>query len=233
MTIIIPALNEAGTLNKVAVNLVEFLEKTDLDYEIIIIDDGSTDGTGEIADRLASQNPLIKTIHNGKNMGFGYAVKKGIDNASKEWATIVTADDEVEIEDIKLFLPYAEKSDIVVGYIKNKEIRTRMRRILSWCFRTTVRILFKINLPSINGMPFYRVSKVRSLDIKSHDFSIQAEILVKGSKKGLRIGKFGYRIKPRLSGEPKATKFRHIWNSFKSTMKLWKEVGDESSTFGQ
>ncbi|MFC1756636.1 glycosyltransferase family 2 protein [Patescibacteria group bacterium] len=224
VSVVIPALNEDQTLEKVTVNLDAFLKKGGFDYEIIIVDDGSTDKTGQIADQLMSQNERVRTLHNTKNMGFGYAFKRGIENASKTWATLVTADDEVEIEDIPLFLPHAEKSDIIIGYINNKWIRSRMRRFLSWGFRTTVRILFKMNFEGINGMPFYRVSEVNKLDIMSDDFSIQAEILVKGAKKGLRVGKFGYRIKPRLAGEAKATQPKHIWRALVSTMKLWQDI---------
>lgn len=228
LSVIIPALNEEKTLEKVVLETGEFLKKMDFDYELIIVNDGSNDATGEIADRLSSNSQFVRAVHNPKNMGFGHAIKKGIGNSSKEWATIVTAEGEVETEDINLFVPHAQGADIVIGYISNKEVRTRMRRILSWCFRSVVRLLFGVSLPGINGMPFYRVSKVKDLDIKSDDFSIQAEILVKGHKNGLQINRFGYRIRPRLSGESKAMKPKHIWNSFKSTMRLWREIAKDN-----
>lgn len=221
LSVITPALNEEKTLEKVVLKTGEFLKKINLDYELIIIDDGSTDKTGKMADFLAEKDPAIRAVHNPQNMGFGYTVRKGIEIAEKEWATIITADDEVEIDDMRLFLPHTEKADIIIGFIVNKETRNKMRRFLSSCFRFTIKILFGINLPGINGMPFYRVSKVRNIPMKSNDFSIQAEILVKGLNRGLRIDKFGYRIKPRLNGESKAIKFKQIWQSFKSTMKLW------------
>ena len=77
LSVIIPALNEEKTLEKVVLNTGKFLKNINLDYELLVIDDGSTDKTGQIANQLSNRDPRVRVAHNPKNMGFGYAIKKG------------------------------------------------------------------------------------------------------------------------------------------------------------
>src|SRR5215813_3359615 len=92
VSVLVPAFNEVNNLAGTVERLLEALDITVEDFEIIIVDDGSTDGTGAVADRLSASNPSVRVLHNAQNMGLGYAYRRGYQEASKEFYVYIPGD---------------------------------------------------------------------------------------------------------------------------------------------
>jgi len=118
LSVFLPAYNEEKMLAKTTENVDEILRKTAIDYEIIIINDGSQDKTGEIADKLASQNKKIKVIHHRLNRGYGAAVKSGLYAARFPWIVLIDADGQFDFKEIDKFLKKQKETgaDVVIGH---------------------------------------------------------------------------------------------------------------------
>ena len=119
LSVFFPAYNEEQNIVPTVNKAVKVLDDLDLDWEILIVDDGSRDKTGELADSLALNNPRIEVIHQ-KNGGYGSALRAGFYKAKKDWIFFTDADGQFDFGEIKLFLDKAvgEDLDLVIGYRK-------------------------------------------------------------------------------------------------------------------
>ena len=124
LSVFLPAFNEEKMLAKITKNVDEILRKTAADYEIIIINDGSRDKTGEIADKLASQNKKIRVIHHRLNRGYGAAVKSGLYAARFPWVVLIDADGQFDFKEIDKLLKRQKETgaDIVAGYYLKRSV---------------------------------------------------------------------------------------------------------------
>ena len=124
LSVFLPAYNEERMLAKTTQKVDEILRKIANDYEIIIIDDGSKDRTGEIADKLASENKKIKVIHHFPNRGYGAAVKSGLYNALFPWIVLIDSDGQFDFSEIDKFIKKQKETgaDIVAGYYLKRAV---------------------------------------------------------------------------------------------------------------
>ena len=115
ISVVLPAHNEEGNIEVVASRASEVLPTVAQQFEILIIDDGSKDRTGVIADRLAAENPNIKVIHHPRNRGYGHAWRSGIAAASGDWIFFMDSDRQFDIGDIGRLTTQSEPYEIVTG----------------------------------------------------------------------------------------------------------------------
>src|SRR5438552_3211160 len=115
LSIIVPCYNEEGSLESVVRDVVENAARCARTWEVIIVNDGSKDRSGGIADRLVGERPELRVIHHSRNAGFGAAFQTGIAQARYGHLMLIPADGQFPAEDMARFLPRAD-ADIVVGY---------------------------------------------------------------------------------------------------------------------
>ncbi len=230
LTVIIPALNEEPHIANTVNETIDALQDTIVDYEIIIFNDGSTDRTGEISDRLAQYNPRIEVIHHESPRGLGYVYKAGVRKASKEYVLMVPGDNEVHRDSVHDVLKEVGETDIVITYHANPEIRSRSRQIISKMFAGVIRYGSSLNIRYFNGLVVHRTDVVRrALSEISNGFAYQAEILVRLIQLGLDYKEVGLTILPR----PKTNAFRfsNLINTIGNTFKLVCRLKFKENTF--
>lgn len=210
LTVLLPALNERETLGPTIDRLLRALNLSIEDFEIIIVDDGSTDGTGEIADRLASQHPEIRTVHNPRNMGLGYSYLRGIDLASKNFFVYLPADNTWPFRSLVELFGSMGKSDIVTSYATNPEVRAPSRRVVSRWYTNALNLLFGRRLHYYNGLTIYPITFLRSRLITTYGFGFQAEVLLKGMNRGLSLVEVPLQIDERTASGSKAVTVKNI-----------------------
>src|SRR5436190_10210814 len=121
ISIVIPAFNEEGTIVSVLDEARTVLSSITADYEVLVVDDGSTDRTGILADEIARGDPAhVRVIHHDTNKGFAGAIKTCYGNASKDWVFLAPADKQVDLSELKDFVALTDGVDIVVGYRKHR-----------------------------------------------------------------------------------------------------------------
>ena len=219
-----PVLNEEGTVAKLTEDLLGVLAANSKKYEVIIVDDGSTDRTGQLADELCEkQNGYVKVIHHGRSMGYGNALKAGFDAARNELVFFTDGDYQFDMKDLHRALPYIREYDIVTGYRQARK-DARHRLWLSRGYNLLVRMLFGLRLKDIDcSFKLFRRSALEKITIESQGYFIDTEIMVKAGRQGLRIKEIGVRHLPRTFGESKV-RMTHIFTTLHEIAKLRKKL---------
>ena len=208
VSIAIPAYNEEQNLAKVVRDLAGQL--TGHDYEIIIVNDGSKDGTGPLADRLAQEDPQhIRVIHHPTNLGGGAATRAGLFAAKKQYVMMVPGDGQFAVVDLPRFLEAIEHVDVVISRRRNRS-GGLLRRFNSFCYRMVVCFILGIKVKHINWVKLYRSELVQSLHLISNSWLVDAEILYWADRLGWRYTEFAVEELPRLAGKATGSNLFHM-----------------------
>lgn len=233
LSVFFPCINEEGNLENTVSEAEKVLKKLKIDYEIIIVDDGSGDSTGKIADKLAAENPRIRVIHHPKNQGYGEALKSGFYNARFDTIVYTDGDGQFDFSEITKFLEKISDHDLVIGYrIKRQD--SFLRKLFGRGWRLTLFAFFRLTLKDVD-CGFKMVSK-KVLERISHLKSsrgamINAELAIKTKKMGFKIAQVGVSHYARISGKPTGANVRVIVKSYVELLKLWWELKDNKGLF--
>ena len=201
LSVFFPAYFDEGNIEKVTVKAVEVLENLKLkDYEIIIIEDGSPDKTGEVADKMAERFEKVRVIHHPKNLGYGATLRDGFINAKMDYVFYTDGDNQFDLEELKKFVALCPFSDIVVGYRKHKQY-SLYRKFTSLCYNYLLRLIFDIHYWDIDcAFKLFKADLFKKIEIKSVDAFIDAEIMLKAKLLGYTSTELGVTHLPRVDG---------------------------------
>jgi dolichol-phosphate mannosyltransferase len=192
---VIPALNEENVVEEVVRAVWETVSRHLETFEIILIDDGSTDQTGQIMDRLASELPRTRVIHNATNLGLGAAYQRGVREAKLDHVMMLCGDGGLPAASLPAIIERIGTADIVVPYMTNLSvIKTPMRHLISRTYTNLLNLLSGHRLHYYNGLPVHRRALLEQITITSSGFGFQGEILVKLLKSGcsyVQVGVLG------------------------------------------
>lgn len=222
LTVMIPGYNEEKNIENAIDSVLKEVKKRFSDFEIIVIDDGSKDKTGEIVDRAKRKDKRIKVIHNNPNKGLGYNYMKAVELASKEYFTWFPGDNENSDYYFGKTLDLIGKADIIVPYPINTEVRKGKRRFISKAFVNLINLLFGLRVKYYNGLIVYKSDILKKVNITTFGFAYSAETLVKLLRQGYNYTEVGIKIKPIT----KSTIFRikNIKSVIKTIFTLFYEV---------
>jgi glycosyltransferase involved in cell wall biosynthesis len=226
LSVIIPALNEEKKiLQTVETVYLSLRQNNILDYEIIIFDDGSLDKTGEIAENASLQDQRIRVVHHQTPQGMGKSYQEGVSLSRKEYVLTVPGDNELRQESVAQIMSALGKSDVVVVYTSNQEVRQFSRRVFSKTYTFINNSLFGLDLPYFNGACLIKRELLANLKINDTRFVFMTEILVKLIKRD----KCDYitvpmEIKPVERGSSKAFKLKNFVGVGKGILNLYKEI---------
>lgn len=217
---IVMAFDEAASLEAVVNETVSVLEELNQPYEVIIIDDGSSDGTGKIADRIASENSNVRTIHHGSNKGLGGTYRTGFTCAKGEFITFFPADGQFPAHIIKEFSYPMKDHDLVLGYLPE-----RNSSLLAKCLSSFERILFSLlfgPMPKFQGIMMLRRSLLSELELKSRGrgWIVVTELIIRAKRANYRILSRPTQCRPRMSGKSKVNSLSNIWANLVQVVQL-------------
>jgi glycosyltransferase involved in cell wall biosynthesis len=148
-SVFFPCYNEEANVENTTLAALKAFRRVGQNNEIIIVNDGSRDRTGEIADRLAAEHPEVRAVHNNPNLGYGGALQRGFREATRPWIFYTDGDGQFDFEEIDLLLPLIEKYDIVSAYrLDRKDSFVRKLNALAWT--TLVNTVFRLWLRDID-----------------------------------------------------------------------------------
>ncbi len=228
LSVFFPCYNEAENLPNTVDKAVEVLEKLKLNWEILIINDGSSDNTKEVALDLAKKNSRIHVYNHPRNLGYGEALKTGFYNAKFDTIVYNDADGQFDFGEVTKFLEKIEEYDLLIGYrIKRQDNFLRILFKKGW--QLSLLAFFGLTLKDVDcGFKMLRKSvleKIPKLE-STRGAMINAELAIKVKKAGLRVGQVGVHHYPRKFGSPTGASIPVIVRSYVELVKLWWEFLD-------
>jgi len=193
LSVIIPAFNERGRIRRCVEEVTRVASDMRVDYEVIVVDDGSGDGTFSVVSEMARRNSRVKVVRNYMNEGKGCAVKKGFQHSSGDAVAYIDADLSISPRRLSSYLRALSSADVVIGskrHPKSDIVYPLHRRILSKCFNILVRVLFR--LPLSDTQCGFKVFKRRVLEdvvskLRVKGYAFDVELLILTYMKGYRI----------------------------------------------
>jgi dolichol-phosphate mannosyltransferase len=210
MSFVVPALNEEANIELAVQEILLAVKGWFSDYEILLINDGSTDATGSIMEKLASQNDKIHVIHNEKNFGLGNAYKRGIAAAQLEYVMMIPGDNAHPATGLYPIFEGIGKADIVIPYVVNPQVRSWFRRVGSRGFVTLLNLLSGLRIRYYNGLVIHRTKLLQQISINTDGFAYQAEALIKLIKQGHSYIEVPTTIDERKTGGSKALRLKNL-----------------------
>jgi glycosyltransferase involved in cell wall biosynthesis len=201
VSFVFPMFNERENIEETVRRASKLAAEISGDYEIIIADDASTDGSGDAADALAAKDNRVMSVRLEKNTKFGGALKAGLQAASKDVVVYTDSDFPAKEEDIKKALALLESADVVTAYsivIKDTSLK---RIIMSKVYNFLVRALFGLNIKDINsGLKIYRRAVLQGMKLRSRSPFVDVEIFAEAAKRGFKIAQYGLIFELRTKG---------------------------------
>jgi 4-amino-4-deoxy-L-arabinose transferase-like glycosyltransferase len=220
VSLVIPAWNEADTIRQAIHEADTALAKVTGDYEIIVVDDGSTDATAELVQAEAAQNPRVQLVRHPANRGYGAALRSGFQAARMELVAFTDADCQFDLADLGYMLPLTERYDIACGSRIDRKDSPR-RRFLSWGYNTLVTVLMGSPVHDIDcALKVFRRDKLQALMPECDNFFVNTEMLAKARQEELEIVEVGVHHRPRAGGASKVS-LRAIPRTLGTLIPFW------------
>jgi glycosyltransferase involved in cell wall biosynthesis len=198
LSVVLPAYNEVGNIRFSIVTAHAILTELVREFEIIVVSDGSTDGTDVEVAELQCRFPNLKLIRKARNEGYGFALRDGFAAATLGHLFFTDADRQFDLVSLKDLLPHVGRNDIVVGYRLHRQ-DTFVRKMLSLGYNVVVRMMFALDVRDVDcAFKIFRRSVFEQIQIESPRFFVNTEILAKARRLGLRIHQVGVPHLPRL-----------------------------------
>ena len=223
-----PCYKEQAAVEPLTRKTIAVLHRLADDFEVIIVNDGSRDDTGTIADRLAKDIPQVRVIHHPQNQGYGAALQSGFRAAAKELVFYTDGDNQFNVEELADILPLIEDYNIVSCYRLNRQ-EGLIRKLNAACWTRLVCFLFKMKLRDIDcAFKLYRREIFDGMKLISTGALIDTEVLARATRKGCSIIQHGVKHYPRLVGNPTGARLSVIIRAFRELFRLYGIIRKES-----
>jgi len=222
ISVVIMAFNEEHNLASVVLEVTSVLEQLPGAHEVLIIDDGSTDHTSAIAERLAQEFPVIRVVRHSENRGLGAVYRTAFDQVSGAFVTFFPADGQAPAQILAQFRPLMDQADMVLGYLTHSGATSLWAHGLAAAERMAYRLLFR-SMPRFKGIFMFRRSLLEAIDLKStgqRDWVICMELILRASQEGYRLVSVPTELRHRSSGRSKVNSLPVIWANFRQIIKL-------------
>jgi glycosyltransferase involved in cell wall biosynthesis len=224
ITVFFPCFNEQDNVAKVVQQALTVLAGLRADYEILVVNDGSSDGTGRIADQMAAEHDRVRVIHHPRNLGYGAALQSGFRAATKELVFFSDGDAQFDLAELPPLLPLMQEYDIVSCYRMNRQDNL-VRKMNGWLWTKVTGLLFSLRLRDMDcAFKLFQRAIFDDLKMESTGALISTEILARAARKGYRITQRGVHHYPRTAGTPTGGKVRVILRAFQELWQLRRRI---------
>ncbi len=228
LSVFLPAYNEGTNIERVVLRILSILPEIANDYEILIIDDGSTDKTERLCESLSRKDLHVRCIRHRQNRGYGAALRSGLYGSKFEWVAFTDADGQFDFSEIRLLIDNQRKtkSDLVIGYYLKRAVPF-YRVFNSFLWKTLIFLFFSLRVRDIDcGFKLISrkvIESIPTLESERGAF-ISTELLIKAKKRGFKIVEVGVHHYPRKAGAPTGANLNVIIRSFVDLFKLWEKL---------
>jgi glycosyltransferase involved in cell wall biosynthesis len=227
LSVFLPCYEEEGNVGRTVERAIAVLRERDLDrFEIIIVNDGSRDRTGAIADSLAGKYDEVRVAHHVQNQGYGAALRTGFAEAKFPWVFFTDGDGQFDLNEIDGFLAAADEVEVVIGY-RLRRADHFGRRVNTWLWSLAVRTLFRLRVRDVDCA--FKLLSRHALDevgpLNASGAVISTELLVGVRRADLAVREIGVRHYPRQAGAPTGASIRVILRALRELVELRRRAG--------
>lgn len=221
VSIVVMAYNEAATLSGVLDEIEAAMRSSTCTYEVLVVDDGSSDGTGQLADQAAQRLPCVAVLHHPANRGIGEVYRSGFQAASGTYLTFLPADGQFPASIVTDFVRLMPNADLVLGYLPDIR-RSPAASLLSWSERALYRAMFG-RLPRFQGIMMFRRTMLEELGVNlgGRGWGVLMEVIVRAKRRRMRIVSVPTSLRPRSDGKSKVNNLRSIRANLEQAIALW------------
>ncbi len=225
ISVILPAYNEEGNIARAVDHARAVLLDLGLEYEILVVDDGSTDATAELVrDLIPTHSSSLRLLEHEENRGYGAALKSGLREAKGSLLFFTDSDRQFDVSELARLLEWIDTYTIVIGYRKDRQDHF-FRRAMAWGWGVLIRFLFDLQVRDIDcAFKLFRREVFDEISIDSIGAFVNSEILIRAKKKGFTIKEVPVSHFPRELGVPSGAKPRIIGRAFRELLKLYREL---------
>ena len=218
LSVFFPCHNEVGNLERLVASAQSVLPGFAREWEVILVDDGSTDGTAPLADRLAASEPHVRVVHHPVNRGYGGALQSGFAAARYDYVFFTDGDGQFDLAEIALLLPLVDQADLVLGH-RLRRADPAHRRLYAFCYKLLIRTVLGLKVRDLD-CAFKLIPRrvVDALALTSNGALISAELLLQAQRAGFTWTQVGVHHYPRQTGQQSGGSPRVILKMFRE---LW------------
>jgi glycosyltransferase involved in cell wall biosynthesis len=220
-----PVHDEEANVVPMAEGVLGVLREVAERWELIIVDDGSRDATGRLADQLARQHADARVVHHPVNRGYGAAIRTGLAAARHQYVFLVDGDRQFDPGQIRLLIPALAEADVVVGY-RVRRADDLGRRLAGTAWNWTVRLLLGLRVRDVNcGFKLFHRRALDGLELTADGACISAELLANVRRRGQRIVEVPVNHLPRPAGRASGAAPRVVARAGPELLRIRRRLG--------
>jgi glycosyltransferase involved in cell wall biosynthesis len=224
LTVFLPSHNEEGNVERVVAGFLAELPRVADHYEVVVVNDGSRDRTGEIADRLAAENPHVQVVHHARNLGYGGAVSSGLRSGTQPYLLLSDGDGQFDPAEMSQLTSRIENYDVVIGR-RARRADNFMRRINGKAWTKLSRLLFGLQISDMDcGFKLFRREALAGITLHSNSAMITTELMARLAGRKARICEVDVTHLPRVAGEQTGNSPLVVLRAFKDMFALFREL---------
>lgn len=225
VSVVLPAFNEEQVIADTVATVLHVLDTWYLDYEVLVVDDGSTDRTGEIVKALVDEQPRVRLITHATNEGYGASLVSGFAAAMKDLTFFMDSDGQFDIRDLQKFFPYIDTYDAVIGYRLDRQ-DSWLRKFNAWGWKQLVGLMLGVRVRDIDcAFKLLRTDFLHQHPLETRGAMINAELLYRLTRTGCSYKEIGVHHLPRLYGKATGANPRVILRAFRElfvSARMWR-----------
>jgi len=221
LSVVLPAYNEASNILSTLSDVDSELSNLGVTYEVIVVDDGSTDGTAELA--LKSNLQELRVVSHPENRGYGAALKSGFRAANGDYLFFMDSDGQFRMEEFPKVLEALEDGQAVFGY-RRKRQDPALRRVNGWAWTALVNLLFDLRVRDIDcAFKLLPSGPVKNLNLETSGAMVNTELAAKLKARGVRWKQVPVEHFPRLTGKQTGNNLRVVLHAFRELWSFWRK----------
>lgn len=221
LSLFLPAYNEEENIKNTVSDALKVLKKVATKYEVLVINDGSKDKTGEIVKEMMKSNKHIRMITNSPNRGYGGAFKSGLYGSKYDLVSFIDSDGQFDYSEITKLIPHIRSYDLVIGYRMDRKDPIH-RSINAFIWKVWMWMLFGLWVKDIDcAFKLIKKSVIEDVELVTESALTSAEFLIKTEMKGYKWKQVGVHHYPRKAGQQTGANLKVVIRAFRQSFELW------------